>query len=361
MCEIRSLCEDMRRACPDIMVVGATGNVGRCVVQILLEKNVPKEKIHLIASDLSHGRRITVLGKEFIVHGVGNTDLFCKSGIFMFATESDVSKSIIEKALSSGDSEGARQFFLDSSSEYRMRDDVMLALAPINGRLITLAQKIYSHANCIASPLSLVLNPLAQIGIKNVFLSTYQSVSGAGKEAMDELFENARAELDEKSYESKQFSRPIAFNVIPQIGSVGADGETGEENKIRTEVRKILANDIEINAASVRVPVAVGHSFSAWIKFSEKVSKSEIISLLSSAPFVNVTSSDGNSFLTPKEVVGTDEVHVGRIFSSSYKSVREKAGSVFHFWSSSDNLRRGAATDICETAITLIGAMTSPR
>lgn len=326
-----------------IAVIGATGNVGRKVVGMLLDAElVTPRQLTLFASQRSAGKILTVNQVDFTVHDA-ETANFAEFSLSIFNTENDVSEQYIPLALAAGN------YVVDSSSSYRLQDDVPLIIPPVNRKLINARQKLYAHANCLASPIATVLAPIQKvIPIKRVNVSTWQATSGAGKAASDECLAETQAVLSGDAYQRQQFKRQIAFNVIPEIGSEREDGMTGEEYKIIHEVQKVLAADIAINATSVRVPVVTGHSMALNLEFFNACSTDDIINILQTASSIVV---DGKNYTTPVEVEGSDDVHVGRI---------RRDNSVAHginLWLCSDNLRRGAATDSVEIVQEIIACL----
>ena len=310
-----------------IAVVGATGNVGRKIVEILLHRGC--KKLALLASSRSKGMELFGYGVE----DVENFD-FTKCKIVLFATDSDISRQYIPHARQAG------CVVIDSSSAFRLHEDVPLIVPPVNGFLVG-KHSLYSTANCLASPLSVVLMPLhKKLEVKRVIVTTFQSTSGAGKEPMDELFSSSGKVLMGEAAEAKFFPRPIAFNVIPQVDKICEDGFTGEEHKIAKEVQKIVSGDIAIAATAVRVPVGVGHSMSVAIEFKKTFSIEDVKEILREAPGV-VLSED---YATPREIAGQDGVFVGRMRRDP------TCENGLMLWLVSDNLRRGAALDAVEVA-----------
>ena len=318
-----------------IAIIGATGNVGRKIIEIILDKELASpQQLQLFASARSAGTTLPVREHSFQVHDMKNCH-FHKGTIYLFATESEISQIYVPQAIAAGG------IVVDTSSCYRFDAKVPLIVAPVNKKAIHIAEHpLYAVANCVASPISTVLSPLDRhFGVKRVAISTYQSTSGAGKGAMDELYHETHSHYTQQPYTRQHFKKPIAFNIIPQVGKFLEDGSTHEEFKIIKEIQKILSSDIAVAATSVRVPVMIGHSASLSIELKSDFSLEEIRKQLAHAPGISLSS---DHFTTPIEVVGSDAVHVGRI---------RKDGSVAHglqLWVCSDNLRRGAALDTVE-------------
>lgn len=324
-----------------IHLFGATGNVGRTILsQLLSKKIVSPEALTLFASPASKGKTLS-LGESTFELQSPEECRFDGTPLCIFATDSSVSKTYAPKAIEKG------CLVIDSSSAFRLKEEVPLIVVPVNGGLIQKEQtKLYSCPNCIASPISLVAAPLEKLyGIKRLHAVTYQSTSGAGKAPMDELAAETKAVLSKDAYQRAHFPRQIAFNVIPQIDKLRDDGFTGEEYKIIEEVKKIVGSPFQVTATSVRVPVMVGHSVALSVELKREFILNELIDLLRQSPFVSISSAD---YATPTEVVGTDHVHVGRI--------RRDPTIPYgvHLWLCSDNLRRGAATDAVELATSLL-------
>lgn len=317
-----------------ICIIGATGNVGRKVTAMLLERNLfNPEDIVLFASHRSHGTSLMVQKHEFIVQDIEYAD-FSQFKLCVFNTESDISERFIPKALQ------AQSYVIDSSSRYRLDPEVPLIIPPVNKNLINLKNKLYAHANCLASPIATVLSPIHNYNkIKRINVVTYQATSGAGKVALDECFLESSSIINSTDYKRVHFERQIAFNVIPQVGEIREDGMTYEEYKIIHEIKKVVDNNIAISATAVRVPVMIGHSIALNIEFYDKYELEDIYHILKNAPCVTF---ENNRYKTPVEVVGTDDVHVGRIRRDNSLEFG------LQLWLCSDNLRRGAATDSVE-------------
>ena len=324
-----------------IAIIGTTGNVGRKVVEMLVERNiVPDINLQLYASKKSTGKNIQVKNHEWKVQDTDNID-FSTIQLALFATDTDVSRQYVSRALKN------RTIVIDSSSLHRLDASVPLIVAPVNKHLVlTDNTRLYAIANCVSSPIATVVAPLhCQHKVKRIIASTYQSTSGAGKDAMDELEHETMALLQGKRFNRTSFKRQIAFNIIPQVDRIMEDGFTYEEFKIMKEVQKIVGGKFSITATAVRVPVRIGHSISLSVEFDKEVSIKEVQALLANATGVKLSNDE---YSTPVEVVGTDDVHVGRL---------RKDPSTEHgiqMWLCSDNLRRGAATDMVEVAEEII-------
>lgn len=323
-----------------VAIVGATGNVGRKILELLLLRSkINPQLLRLYASSRSKGKKLNINAFEFPIEDAEKAD-FQDCFLALFSTDSSISKNLVPKALQAG------AFVIDSSSAHRLNTQVPLVVAPVNGHLILKESKLYSTPNCLASPISIVLKPLHEkFAAGRVIASTYQSTSGAGKDAMDELYQNTAAHLKGEKAPSKCFARQIAFNVIPQVDKILEDGFTAEEHKIIQEVNKIVSSEIKVLATSVRVPVGIGHCISLAIEFNHPCPLEEVRDTLTASPGV-IFSKD--HYTTPLEAEGKDEVFVGRL---------RKDPTVPHgisLWLASDNLRRGAALDAVEIAEKLL-------
>ncbi len=328
----------------NIAVVGATGNVGREVINILAQRNFPIGEIHALASEKSLGKNISFGDQEnLIVEDLADFN-FSKIDIIFSCASEAVTEMLRAKTTTSS------AIIIDKSSLYRMDNRVPLIVPEVNADKLDAYKNIniISSPNCNAIPISIVLNPLEEnFGVKRAVISTYQAVSGAGRDAMDELYEQTKGRFVFKDLEPIYFPKPIAFNIIPQIGSFEIDGYTGEENKIRQELKKILAKNIEISVTSVRVPVFMGHGASINIELEEEYDLEEIKKVLSSAQGVEFLY-DPKSYDTPLDIVGSDKVHVSRLRKDSDRN------NAINLWIMSDNLRKGAALNAVQIAEELI-------
>src|SRR6476659_7422462 len=330
-----------------VAVVGATGNVGREMLNILAERQFPFDEVAARASARSTGDIIDV-GDSGETLKVKNLDHFDFAGwdIALFAAGSEVSKVYAPKAAAAGCT------VIDNSSLYRMDPDVPLIVPEVNAEAIAGYRKknIIANPNCSTAQLVAALKPLHDAAkIKRVVVATYQSVSGAGKAGMDELFEQSRNIFVGDSNEPVKFTKQIAFNVIPHIDSFLDDGSTKEEWKIVAETKKILDPSIKVVATCVRVPVFVGHSEAVNIEFENEISAEEAQRILREAPGVIVVDKrEDGGYVTPVECVGDYATFVSR--------VREDptVDNGLSIWVVSDNLRKGAALNAVQIAELLI-------
>ncbi len=326
-----------------VVVVGATGNVGREMLNVLAEREFPIDEVAAVASSRSTGDEIEFgeTGKMLKVRNIEHFD-FAGWDIALFSAGSEVAKTYAPKAAAAG------CVAIDNSSYYRMDPDVPLVVPEVNPEAIDGYKKknIIANPNCSTAQMVVALKPLHDAAkIKRVVVSTYQSVSGAGKQGMDELFEQSRAIFVGDPIEPRKFTRQIAFNVIPHIDSFLDDGSTKEEWKMVVETKKILDPKVRVNATCVRVPVFVGHSESINLEFEDEISADQAMDLLREAPGVMlIDKREDGGYVTPIECVGDGATFVSR--------VREDptVDNGLSLWCVSDNLRKGAALNAVQIA-----------
>jgi len=326
-----------------VAVVGATGNVGRELLNILVERQFPYDEIVAVASARSTGTEID-LGDSGKLLKVRNLDHFDFTGfdIALFSAGGETSRKYAPIAASQGCT------VIDNSSAFRMDPDVPLIVPEVNADAIAgyRARNIIANPNCSTAQLVVALKPLHDAAtIKRVVVATYQSVSGTGKSGMDELFEQSRNIFVGDSNEPKIYPKQIAFNVIPQAGDFLDDGSTTEEWKLVVETKKILDPSIKVSATCVRVPVFVGHSEAVNIEFERELSADQAREILREAPGVMlVDKREDGGYVTPVECVGDYATFVSR--------VREDptVESGLSLWVVSDNLRKGAALNAVQIA-----------
>ena len=330
-----------------VAVVGATGNVGREMLAILAEREFPCDEIAAVASSRSTGTEVEFgdTGKMLKVKNIEHFD-FTGWDIALFAAGSEPTKIYAPKAASQG------CVVIDNSSLYRMDPDVPLIVPEVNPDAIDgyTKRNIIANPNCSTAQMVVALKPLHDAAtIRRVVVSTYQSVSGAGKAGMDELFEQSRAIFVGDQVEPRKFTKQIAFNVIPHIDVFLDDGSTKEEWKMVAETKKILDPKIKVNATCVRVPVFVGHSESINIEFEKEISASQAQDILREAPGIMlVDKREDGGYVTPVECAGDSATYISR--------VREDptVESGLALWCVSDNLRKGAALNAVQIAEALI-------
>ena len=328
----------------NIAIVGATGNVGRKLLEVLNKKKFPITEIFLVASPKSVGKKINFRDKELIVEDLNNFD-FSKVKIAFFAAGSAIAEKWAPIA-------AEKTIVIDNSKFFRKDPEIPLIVPEVNSKeLIHVKNKnIISNANCSVIPIVVALKPLHDLyNIKRIVASTYQSVSGAGKEAMDELLSQTKDYFDNKEMTSKNFTKQIAFNAIPHIDSFLDNGTTKEEQKNHDEVKKILDKKINITSTCVRIPVLVSHSISINVEFNKKYNLDEIRNVLSSSPGCKVVDEkkDGG-YITPVEAENKYETFISRIREDNSQS------NTINMWIVSDNLLKGAALNAVEIAETLI-------
>src|ERR687890_2406606 len=326
-----------------VVVVGATGNVGREMLNILAEREFPADEVAAVASPRSTGDVIDFgdSGRELKVRNLEHFD-FAGWDMALFAAGSETSKLHAPRAAAAGCT------VIDNSSLYRMDPDVPLIVREVNPQAIDgyRRRNIIANPNCSTAQMVVALKPLHDAaGIRRVVVSTYQSVSGAGKAGMDELFEQSRNIFVGDANEPSFFTKQIAFNVIPHIDSFLDDGSTKEEWKMVVETKKILDPSIKLTATCVRVPVFVGHSEAVNIEFENEISATQARAILREAPSIMlVDKQEDGGYVTPVECVGDYATFVSR--------VREDptVDNGLSIWVVSDNLRKGAALNAVQIA-----------
>lgn len=329
-----------------VAVVGATGVVGQEMVQILQERKFPVKELRLFASERTAGETMAYQDRNLTVKLL-TREAFTGVDIALFSAGEEVSRDFAPLAVSAG------AVVIDNSAEWRMKPDVPLVVPEVNPDAALEHHGIIANPNCSTIQMVVALKPLHDAArIKRVIVSSYQSVSGTGKEAMDELMDQTRALLAFQDAAPRVYPFQIAFNLLPQIGSFDDQGNTTEEMKLINETRKILEDDrIRISATTVRVPVFRTHSESVNIETEKKLSADEARAVLAAAPGVMVYDDPQRKvYPMPLDVSGTDEVYVGR--------VREDASiaSGLSLWIVADNLRKGAALNTIQIAEKLIQA-----
>ena len=322
----------------NIAVVGATGAVGREMLQTLSERNFPLNNIYALASKSSIGREVS-FGDDKILKVLSLEDFdFEKVDIALFSAGSDIAKKYGPVVGKTG------CIVIDNSSCFRMDDDVPLIVPEVNPDAINSFKKrnIIANPNCSTIQLVVALKPiLDHFKVSRVVVSTYLAVSGAGKPAMDELLNQTKGVFVHDQATPEQFTKKIAFNVIPHIDTFMDDGFTKEEWKMRVETKKILDNNINLVAHCVRVPVFIGHSEAVFLECEKDISVTKVRNLLRDADGITVIDHRADEgYVTPVEVAGEDDIYISRI----RKDPSVKNGLVF--WCVGDNLRKGAALNL---------------
>ena len=329
-------------------VVGATGNVGREILQILAERSVPSSEVIAIASSASKGLEVPYGDDAVLKVDSLETFDFGNVDIVLSSPGANVSREFAPKAAAAG------AIVIDNTSEFRMDPEVPLVVPEVNVEAIAnyKAKNIIANPNCSTIQMVVALKPLHdEVGINRVVVSTYQSVSGAGKSAMDELFNQTRGiyanEPEQKFMEN--FTKSIAFNVIPHIDVFMEDGSTKEEWKMSVETKKIIDPSIEVHANCVRVPVFIGHAEWVNVELNSPLSYENARELLGAAPgLVVVDHRQDEGYVTPVECAGEDAVYVSRI----REDLTIENG--LSFWVVSDNIRKGAALNTVQISEVLI-------
>jgi aspartate-semialdehyde dehydrogenase len=324
-----------------VAVVGATGNVGREMLNILEEVEFPVDKIHAIASRKSIGVDISFGSQNLKCQDIEQFD-FSSVDIVLMSVSGKFSKEWAPKIAAAG------PIVIDNSSAWRMDPDVPLIVPEVNPDDVMWASRknIIANPNCSTAQLVVALKPLHdRARIKRVVVSTYQSVSGAGKEGMDELWDQTKGVFVLGPPEPKLFPKQIAFNVIPFIGAFGDDGYTDEEAKMWNETHKMIDPSIKLTVTCVRVPVMVGHSEAVNIEFHDPIDEDEARDILRESPGVNVIDKrDSTGYMTPKEAQGEFPVFVSRIRNDP------TVEHGLNIWVVADNLRKGAALNAVQIA-----------
>ncbi len=329
-----------------LAIVGATGNVGREILSILAARDFPADEVYALASSRSAGQEVR-FGEDqpLEVRELAEFD-FAGIDIAMFSPGSRVSAEHAPRAAAAG------CIVIDNTSHFRMEPDIPLVVPEVNPEDIDLCSRrgIIANPNCSTIQMVVALKPLHELAhIKRVVVATYQSTSGAGKAAMDELFEQTRGIYASKPPRHKAFTKQIAFNVIPHIDIFMDDGSTKEEWKMAVETRKILDPEIAVHATCVRVPVFVGHGEAVSVEFEAPVGETEARDALRNAPGVIVVDHRvDEGYVTPEECAGEDGVYVSRIRTDP------TVASGLSMWVVSDNLRKGAALNTVQIAELLI-------
>ena len=324
----------------NIAVIGATGAVGRVFLRILEERRFPTDSVRLCASQRSIGKKLTVRGHELTVEEA-TSQLLSEVDIAFISATSEVSRQIAPMAAERG------ALVIDDSSAFRMEPDVPLVVPEVNGDDLEKHRGLISIPNCSTTPLVMALKPLHSVNpVKRVIADTYQSVSGTGGAAMEELRTQSRQVLKGQMVDANAYPHQIAFNALPHIEPFTDNGYTKEEVKLRDETRKILhAPEIAISATCTRVPVMVGHSLAVHVEFTHPISVGEVRQLLSGFPGVGLLDDpNANVYPMPIQAADRNEVFVGRV----RQDMSHPNGIVM--WLVTDNLRKGAALNALQIA-----------
>ncbi|MEM9643603.1 MAG: aspartate-semialdehyde dehydrogenase [Planctomycetota bacterium] len=328
----------------NLAVVGATGAVGRIVLEMLAARELPIKRLKLLASERSAGKEVRFRGETLTVELL-EPGAFNGVDIVIASTPDEVSAEFTSWATEAG------AVVVDESGFWRMDESVPLIVPEVNPDAMDDHKGLIASPNCSTTQMVVALAPLHRHSrIKRVVVSTYQATSGAGLAGNEELNDSTRSALSGKTHPPKTFQHPIGFNLIPQIGSRKHEGYTSEEMKMVYETRKIMGDeDIQVCPTCVRVPVAIGHSESILVETEEPISVEKAIELFNDAPGVTVQDDlDGHVYPMPADCDGKDDVFVGRI----RRDISSPNGLAF--WCVSDNLRKGAATNAVQIAELLI-------
>lgn len=323
-----------------VAIVGATGNVGRIMLELLEQRKFPAKRFKLLSSARNAGKKVRLLGNDYVTEEL-TKDSFKGCDLVIASTPDDVARDFLPYAVEAG------CIVIDESGYWRMNPDVALVIPEINPQDALNAKFIIASPNCSTTQMAMALKPLHDAAkVKRVFVATYQATSGVGLQGSVELIEGTKAKLSGEDYNYTAFKHPIALNAIPQIGSLKEDGYTSEELKMVYETRKILGDQsIMVCPTCVRIPVTNCHSEVITVETERPVSVEEARELFSKFPGIKVVDDLANSvYPMPLNSDGSDEVFIGRI----RKDLSNPNGLTF--WCVSDNLRKGAATNAVQIA-----------
>lgn len=326
----------------NVAVLGATGNVGREMIKILAEREFPVHHLDALASAQSAGKEISFGDDDVVeVKALDQFD-FDNVDIVLSSLSSGLSAQYLPKAVDKG------ALVIDNSSHFRMHDDVGLVIPEVNPHDIHKSDKsfIIANPNCVFALLALPLYALSKCAkIKSVVVTAFQSVAGAGKAGMDELYDQTKGIFMNQYPDPTFFEKQIAFNVLPKIGDIHANGNTDEEQKISDELHKVFGDDIVTSITSVRVPVFGGHSITLRAEFDDVVELDRAEQLLKAQKGLQYTvRSSDNQLITPLDIVGEDSVYVSRLRQNDH------AKNTIDMWITGDNLRKGAALNAVQIA-----------
>ncbi len=319
-------------------IIGATGNVGRTTIKVLEKSKIEIDNLYLVASKKSAGQKLVFKKKEIIVDELEKYD-FSKAEITIFAAGSEIAKKWVPEA-------SKKTIVIDNSKHFRMEKEVPLVVAEVNPHDLKIHKNIIANPNCSTIQLMLPLKPLHdKYKIRRVVVSTYQAVSGAGKASVDELLSQTKDYLIDKKIKPKNFTKQIAFNLIPHIDSFVEDGYTKEEWKMENETKKILDDKIGLTATCVRVPVKTSHSESVNVEFENEYDLENVRKILENAPGCKVVDEhiDGG-YTTPLEAEGDYLTFISRIRKDHSNR------KALNMWVVSDNLLKGAALNTIQIA-----------
>jgi aspartate-semialdehyde dehydrogenase len=329
----------------NLAILGTTGNVGRKFLEVLEERDFPVTSLRLLASEKSIGKKLKFKGKEYTIQ-LATKDSFKDIDLVLASAGATASKELVPHALKAG------AVVVDNSSAYRMEKDVPLVVAGVNDKDLKNHKGLIANPNCTTAQLVVPLKALHNLApLKRVIVSTYQSASGAGKAAMDELTQQTKEYQTQGNYTSKAINRKFAFNVVPHIDVFLEDSYTKEEVKVINETRKILGlPNLRITCTAVRVPVYIGHSESVNVELEKSVTKDQIINAFKHCmPLIEVIDDPANSkYPMAIDIAGKDPVYVGRIREDKSNP------NTWNMWVVADNLRIGAALNAVRIAEVLL-------
>lgn len=331
----------------NVAVVGATGAVGEAMISILESRNFPVNELYLLASSRSAGKKIQFKGKHYVVEDLAEFD-FTKAEIGLFSAGGHISAEFAPKAAAAG------CVVIDNTSHFRYDDEIPLVVPEVNPEAIAdyTRHNIIANPNCSTIQMLVALKPIYDaVGITRINVSTYQAVSGTGKDAIEELASQTAKLLNGKAAEAEVYPKQIAFNVLPQIDVFQENGYTKEEMKMVWETKKIFNDEnIQVNPTCVRVPVFFGHSEAVHIETAEKISAERVKQLLAGSPGIELMDEhvDGGYPTAVTDSAGMDSVYVGRI----REDISHEKG--INLWVVADNVRKGAALNSVQIAEELI-------
>jgi aspartate-semialdehyde dehydrogenase len=323
----------------NITVVGGAGIVGREFLKLLEERNIPVKRLRLLATARSAGKSVDFRGQTITIEETSESSFTADDDIVFLSASGEASRLYAPIAQRNG------SFVIDDSSAYRMDPEVPLVIPEINADDLQWHKGIVSQPNCTTTPMVMALAPIHRVNpVKRIVVSTYQAVAGAGSAAVDGLRSETAAALDGRHEPSGTQKREIAFNAVPQIDLFAEDGYSKEEIKMANETRKILhAPGIAISATCVRIPTFFGHAMNVWAEFERPIGAGEARDLIAAAGTVRLVDDPGREiYPTPADVVGTDDVLVGRLREDS-----SLPGGIT-FWTVTDSIRKGAATNVLQ-------------
>lgn len=321
----------------NVAVVGATGAVGETILRVLEERHLPIEELRPFASR-ERSAAVSFRGTSLDVR-VPSEDALRGCDVVFFAGGEDASEKYAPALVERG------AVVIDNSATFRMRQDVPLIVPDVNAEALRAEHRLFPVANCTAIVLCTALRPIRDAaGLRSVHVATYQAASGAGRAGLDELLAGERAlATGEREAEPAIFSRPLARNVVPQVGTIDANGWSSEERKVCDETRKMLdLPALVVSVTAVRVPVRTAHSEAVFLETQRATSREELTAALEAAPGIVF---HRDAIVTPREVEGTDKVHVGRLRCEPFDAAQGDTGRHFALWCVGDQLRKGAATN----------------